>query len=428
MNPKELRERAWTIVQNARAAFEKATTEAGDAGVPAEAVTTYEAALDEAEGLEKQANTLDRAAATSKRLGEPSWRPTGGEEGRGDGPGGVDMTCFPEDTREYIERYARRGAEQMQHVRLSASAEYRAGLAAYLSGGYVAPEMQRALSEGVDDKGGFLVPVDIDFSMLLHDGREPAIIRPLATVQTTTRDKVVLNAVDRVTMTWGAETATVDETDTTFGQIHIDIGKLRGLVKISLDDLMDSAVDLPSLLNSLFAEEGAYEEDSAFIAGDGVSKPVGILAGDRVTRTATTTNDAFVAADILEVYYALPPRYRNRSTWLLDTAIEKKVRLFTATTGDYLWQPGLSGDRPGTLMGRPLFNPETGVMDSTVADAKEIAILGFMREYHIRDRVGTSVQRLDEKYADTDQVGFIVRRRVGGNVGVSNAFRILKVA
>jgi HK97 family phage major capsid protein len=63
---------------------------------------------------------------------------------------------------------------------------------------------------------------------------------------------------------------------------------------------------------------------------------------------------------------------------------------------------------------------------STNVDRSIVALFGNWKYgYVIVDRMGMSVQRLNELYAESGQVGFLFHARVGGGVVRSNAFRAL---
>jgi HK97 family phage major capsid protein len=55
-------------------------------------------------------------------------------------------------------------------------------------------------------------------------------------------------------------------------------------------------------------------------------------------------------------------------------------------------------------------------------------ILGDFKYYMIVDRVVMTMRKLDEIYAEQGLVGFIARMRVGGDLILPEAFRVLKAA
>ncbi len=72
-----------------------------------------------------------------------------------------------------------------------------------------------------------------------------------------------------------------------------------------------------------------------------------------------------------------------------------------------------------------IINPE-GMDDPT--SALYPVVFGDFMTYRIRDRSGMTVQRLVERYADDDEVGFIVKKRVGGRPVLDEAFKPLKMS
>jgi len=84
-----------------------------------------------------------------------------------------------------------------------------------------------------------------------------------------------------------------------------------------------------------------------------------------------------------------------------------------------LFVAGISVKEPDTILGQPyVINQDIAVM---AANAKSI-LYGDFSKYQIRDVLGVSVRRLDERYAELGQVGFIAFMRTDGrtlNAGVN---------
>ena len=86
------------------------------------------------------------------------------------------------------------------------------------------------------------------------------------------------------------------------------------------------------------------------------------------------------------------------------------------TVGAFLWEPsltnGLKTGTPDGFLGSPVYT------DTNCAAAGSNAILatyGDFSEYVIRTVGNPVIDRSDERYFDTDEVGFRGRWRVGGN-------------
>jgi len=99
---------------------------------------------------------------------------------------------------------------------------------------------------------------------------------------------------------------------------------------------------------------------------------------------------------------------------------------------NYMWAPGLETGEPARLCGYPIVectdaeSPTSGIIN-TYSAATYPVIFGDMRSaYVITDRVGMSIQRLNELYAPL--VGFWGRSRVGGQVVNGSAINALSMA
>ncbi len=287
---------------------------------------------------------------------------------------------------------------------------------------------RKAMQEGTDNEGGFMVPDDFLPQVARDPGVRGSQLRPLSTVFQTNRALFTVPTAAAVDVAYVAEEGVISGADQTptIGEVTIDVFKCMGLTKVSSELLEDSAVNLGALLGTLFAEAFGRDEDEQIIGGDGTGEAKGLIT-EGLTDYVMDGDDVLIIGDILGIYYAVPQQYRDRSTWQLPSLVEKTIALLnTGAGGMYLWIPGLAAGQPPTILGRPVVNPDVTGWATTLEANAEIGCLGDMSNYYIVDRTGTSLKRLDEAYAANDQVGFVWRKRWGGEVAVANAFRVLK--
>jgi HK97 family phage major capsid protein len=82
-----------------------------------------------------------------------------------------------------------------------------------------------------------------------------------------------------VSWRWTEEATTLNETEPTLKQIKLVNHELSGYSKVSNTLLADAqAVGLDALLMQLFSRAIAWYEDYAFLRGNGVGKPLGVLS------------------------------------------------------------------------------------------------------------------------------------------------------
>lgn len=350
--------------------------------------------------------------------------------------------AFQPDYRKAYERY----------IRLSGMMHDPAMAYTRLSG-----DEQKALSEGTDTAGGFLVPPDIQAEMLVRTA-QMAVIRGKARVQPTSRDILKWPMVQAASSTtggvssgggsifssafvgsWAGETPAFTDVDPSFGSMDIPIKKLRVATRLSNDFISDAIVNILAFMAQNGAENMALVEDLGFINGDGTAlQPMGLLNAPGISTTDicaspltthTLVNDTTHPGPpgaLIDLVYSLPPQYASKSSvaFLMRRTIEGKIRKYVDGAGRYLW-PAMTQSAFGVvdreLMGYPISNSDFVPTDGT-ATSKPV-IFGDMSGYIIGQRAQITSTVLRERFADTDQTGIILWERVGGAVWNPDAFR-----
>jgi len=131
-------------------------------------------------------------------------------------------------------------------------------------------------------------------------------------------------------------------------------------------------------------------------------------------------NASLLQADgLINCAYSLKSAYAKNAIWLMNRSTLGSVRTLKDSYGQYLWQPGIASDVPNTILDHPYV--ETPDMPAVAANAFPIIFGDIKRAYVIVDRVQMVMTRLTERYADFGQIGFIARKRVGGQVVLPEA-------
>lgn len=304
---------------------------------------------------------------------------------------------------------------------------------------------QKALSEGSDSAGGYLVPPDIQAEVLVRLP-QAAVMRQFARVQPTSRDTLRWPAVAANTTSgsiyssgfvgdWAGETPAFTDTDPGFQLFDIPIRKVRVVTKLSNDFVADSSVNILAFMATNGAENMGLVEDKGFIAGIGNPlQPIGLINsgitnGDVEGSTAdtisnTTANQGSAPKIGSNVVYKLPSQYVSRARWLMRRSIIGKIRALTDAQARPLWPPYMGSgfaDAPDTLFNAPVsfsdWMPDDG------QDTQPVAMYGDFSNYIIGQRAQITSVVLRERFADTDQVGIVLFERVGGAVWNVDAFR-----
>ena len=294
----------------------------------------------------------------------------------------------------------------------------------------MSPDEVKALTVGTAATAGNLAPAEY-VEELIKVLTEISPVRSVARVrQTSNKEIEVPSKTASFAAAWTAETGTRAETTGYTTSLNtIATHELYALVDISGMLLEDSVFNLEDEMNIEFAEQFAKAEGQAFIAGNGTNKPTGIANGNTVAHTATGAASAAISTDnLMDLVHALKTDYASNATFLLNRATLGIIRKLKDTAGAYIFQTGFSGQSglPNTILGSPYL--ECPDVADAASGAKSVFFGDFRRGYMIVDRVALSVLRDPYSQAAVGNVRYIARRRVGGEVVLAEAMRVLKHA
>lgn len=287
-------------------------------------------------------------------------------------------------------------------------------------------EVRNALSEGVDSEGGYLVPDEFE-NTLVSGMEEEGSIRSLAHVFTTSNGVHKIPVVrTKGTANWIDEGGSYGDSDDVFGQEQIDAHKVGTVIKVSEELLNDSAFDLEKYFQEEFARRIGAKEEEAFIVGDGNKKPTGILnaTGGAEIGVTAASEKAITADEIIDLYYSIKAPYRQKAVWVMNDSTVRAIRKLKDGNGNYLWQPALHEGDHETLLGKKIL---TSPYMPEIASGQKVVLFGDFSYYWIGDRQGITFKRLNERYADMGQVGFLASKRVDGKLVLPEAIKVLQM-
>lgn len=284
--------------------------------------------------------------------------------------------------------------------------------------------IHNVLSEGVPADGGYLVPEEFERQIVVGL-EEENVVRRLAKVISTSAERKIPVAVTHSVAQWTAENGAYTESDPEFGQTTIDAYKLTDLVKVSIELLQDSMFNLESYIANEFGRAFGIAEEEAFCVGTGSGQPTGIFtaSGGEVGLTAAEKTE-ISSDELIDLVYALKAPYRRNAKFLMNDKTVKSIRKLKDGNGVYVWQPGLQIGEPDRILGYELYTSPS--VPEMAASAYAIAF-GDFSNYWIADRMGRTVQRLNELYSTNGQVGFIATERVDGKVILAEGIKLLKM-
>lgn len=287
----------------------------------------------------------------------------------------------------------------------------------------------KAMSADSDVDGGYLVPEQMS-TEIVTKVFESSPIRQLASVQTISTDSLdILEDLDEVQSGWVGEQSPRPSTGTPkLNAIKIPVHEIYAFPLATQKFLDDAAVNVEAWLAGKVSEKFARDEATAFVAGNGVSKPKGLLAYDagtgfgQIEQVASGNASAITADGLINLVYSLKEAYTNGAMFLMKRQTVKEVRKLKDLNGQYLWAPGLNGNTQATILGYGI--AEAFDMPDIAANSLSVVFGNIRIGYQIVDRVG--IRTLRDPYTQKPYVGFYTTKRVGGAVKNFEAIKILK--
>jgi HK97 family phage major capsid protein len=208
----------------------------------------------------------------------------------------------------------------------------------------------------------------------------------------------------------------VSNQDVAFGQVVFDAYKYSSKqVLVPVELMQDSAFDVNALVADVLGERLGRILNTHFTTGDGSSKPNGVITAAGTGKTGATGQTTSVTFDdIVDLVYSLDKAYRIGAKFMMNDSTIKALRKLKDGNGLPIWQAGsATSGEPDSLLGYPVVaNNDVAAMATS---AKSIAF-GNLKKYKVRRVKDITLLRLNERYADAHQVGFLAFCRFDGDL------------
>jgi HK97 family phage major capsid protein len=283
-----------------------------------------------------------------------------------------------------------------------------------------------ALAEASGVSGGYTVPPEF-YHNLMHVVAENTFIRPRAWVQpmgsatlqipyldmTTVQAAGVSPFFGGVQMYWTAEAQSRQETEPQFKQMELKAWELSGYSVSSNVLLQDSAIGLEKFLMTLFGKAIAWFEEYAFLQGNGVGKPQGMLGSGATISVTRAVGNQVGFSDVAGMWAKLMPASWGSAIWTFSPSVVPQLLQLKDGSSRAIFisiDQGITQKPNWSLLGRPAFPTEKVPALGTKGDL----MLLDPSLYIIGDRMSVEIAASEHVNFLKNQMTWRVVERVDG--------------
>lgn len=209
----------------------------------------------------------------------------------------------------------------------------------------------------------------------------------------------------------------------TFGTTPLEAYKYTsGLVQIPAELLEDSEFNLAAEMIPILAERIWRITNEEFTTADGSSKPQGVVTGS-VYGASSANDTALSYDDFVNLEHSVDPAYRRspKTRFMFHDSVLREAKKIKDSQNMPVWNPGLMATgAPSTLFGyQYTINQDMAQFwagNATDNDSDKAILFGDFSKYIIRQVREMRIVRLNERYADLDQVAFAIFMRADGTM------------
>ena len=288
-----------------------------------------------------------------------------------------------------------------------------------------------AYSEQVPGEGGFLVPETLR-SELLQMSLEKSVVRPRARVVPMESQRVPFPKIDSttnvgsvyggITAYWVEESADLPESQASFGRAVLDAKKLITYAEAPNELVRDWSA-FGTFIGGVMPEAMAFFEDLAFMGGNGVGMPTGVLNTTNTVNVAVAAEggqnpNTIVWQNVLKMFARMLPQSLSTAVWIatIDSFPELATMALSVGTGGgpvWLGGPNASGadTPPVTILGRPvIFTEKTPAALGGQGDLSFVDLSYYL----IGDRQQMTAESSEHYKFKNDRTSYRITQRVDG--------------
>jgi len=186
-------------------------------------------------------------------------------------------------------------------------------------------------------------------------------------------------------------------------------------VRASIQFMQDSSVNPAEFIGDILGTRIGRKQNTDFTVGAGTTEPNGIAARAADSGVTAATLNTLTFAEVMQIKHSVNRAYRAQGAAFMcsDTVLRiMKTMGSEPNTHRPLWLPAITPGQPDLFDGDPVIVND----DVANATATKFLLYGKLDEYMIDAPLGIQIMRLNERWEEFHQVGFLAFARADGNL------------
>lgn len=269
------------------------------------------------------------------------------------------------------------------------------------------PEDFSLLQEGSSEANSFIFPIEDE--ILKKDN----LFRKHATVLNCFKNGgTIVATVSNTKATIIPENGNYPEQNDEFSEARFSSYKIGSLTKIKTWFIYDRNFDVKAYLSGEFARRFGKAEEDICLNGTGINEPLGLL---KTAQTGATSTE-LTYDKVVDLYFSVQKEYRTNAIFIMSDETAMTLRKLKDADGNPLWNHSNN-----TIFGKEV------VISPYMEDAEKPIIFGDLTYFWMIIRKPLAVSVLNERYAETNDIGYIANERLDSKLVRSNAIKVLVI-
>jgi HK97 family phage major capsid protein len=211
----------------------------------------------------------------------------------------------------------------------------------------------RALSEGTDSEGGYVVPPGFIPEVIRDVEKLSNLYQHCRVISVPTNAGEIPVVATNAGVTWGSEGVAFGQSDPAFGTKTYAVQRMNVLVKISRELANDANPNIVDLVTQLFREKVVEERDKVVAIGTGSGQPMGLYSATGLTEVSFTS---LTYSNIVDLHETVDERYfpSPSTRWVFNQRVKEQVMKILDDNGRPIFQVDPANGFRATILGHPV--------------------------------------------------------------------------